>query len=76
MSPILTNMVTQLLKKKPQDPVPHMVQFLEELQGVATPALTAEELVQLEQLRIKHEKLKKQAMSGAVGAGGAQAAAA
>lgn len=48
VSPILTNMVTQLLKKKPQDPVPHMVQFLEELQGVATPALTAEELVQLE----------------------------
>ena len=69
-------MVTQLLKKKPQDPVPHMVQFLEELQGVATPALTAEELVELEQLRIKHEKLKKQAMAGAAGAGGAQTAAA
>jgi len=37
-----------LLKKKPQDPVPHMVQFLEEKQGVATPALTSEELIELE----------------------------
>lgn len=54
--------------------MPHMVQFLEELQGVATPALSAEELVELEQLRIKHERLKKQSMAGAAAAGGAQAA--
>ena len=78
VSPILTNMVSMLLKKKPQDPVsraqarmqvliiavsfaqvPHMVQFLEELQGVATPPLTPEELVELEQLRTKYERLKK-----------------
>ena len=71
MSPILTNMVTHLLKKKPQDPVPHMVQFLEELQGTATPALSAEELVELEQLRIRHDKLKKQSMAGAGGAASA-----
>lgn len=42
-----------------------MVQFLEELQGVATPGLTAEELVELEQLRVKHQKLK--AMQNKVG---------
>ena len=36
-----------------------MVQFLEELQGVATPALSAEEYLELEQLRTKYEKLKK-----------------
>ena len=35
-----------------------------------------EELVELEQLRIKHERLKKQSMAGAAAAGGAQAAAA
>ena len=35
-----------------------MVQFLEELQGVSTSALTNEELVELEQLRVKYEKLK------------------
>ena len=35
-----------------------MVQFLEEMQGVATPSLSADELVELEMLRIKHEKLK------------------
>lgn len=52
-------MVSTLLKKKPQDPVPHMVQFLEELQGTATPALSPEEHLELEQLRIKYEKLKK-----------------
>ena len=48
-----------------------MVQFLEELQGVATPSLSAEELVELEMLRVKHEKLKT--MKNKVG-GGAQAA--
>lgn len=48
VSPILTNMVSTLLKKKPQDPIPHMVQFLEELQGVSTPALSSDELVELE----------------------------
>ena len=48
-----------------------MVQFLEELQGVATPALSAEELVELEQLRIRHEKLKKQSMAGVGGAASA-----
>lgn len=35
-----------------------MVQFLEEMQGVATPSLSAEEIVELEMLRVKHEKLK------------------
>lgn len=47
-------MVSMLLKKKPQDPVPHIVQFLEEMQGVATPGLSADELVELEMLRVKH----------------------
>ena len=36
-----------------------MVQFLEEMQGIATPALTSDELVELEQLRVKHQKLKQ-----------------
>ena len=36
-----------------------MVQFLEELQGTATPALTPEEHLELEQLRSKYEQLKK-----------------
>jgi len=65
VSPILTNMVSMLLKKKPQDPVPHIVQFLEELQGTATPGLTQEEIAELTSLRGKHEKLK--AMMSKVG---------
>ena len=28
--------------------VPHMVQFLEEMQGVATPALNSDEIVEME----------------------------
>ena len=54
-----------------------MVQFLEETQGVATPALSAEEVVELEMLRIKHEKLKalvNKAGTGAQGAAGLQEA--
>ena len=41
-----------------------MVQYLEELQGVATPALSPDEMVELEQLRAKYEKLKKQQRTG------------
>lgn len=54
-----------------------MVQFLEETQGVATAALSAEEVVELEMLRIKHEKLKalvNKAGAGAQGAAGLQEA--
>ena len=36
-----------------------MVQFLEEKQGISTAGLTPEELVELEQLRTKYEKLKQ-----------------
>ena len=42
-----------------------MVQFLEELQGVATPALSKEELIELEQLRHKVEKLKAKSLKPA-----------
>ena len=46
---------------------------MEELQGVSTPPLSAEELVELEMLRVKHEKLK--AMKNKVGSGSQGAAA-
>jgi len=36
-----------------------MVQYLEELKGIATPPLSKEELIELEQLRNKYEKLKQ-----------------
>ena len=36
-----------------------MVQFLDELQGKAEPPLSSEELVELEQLRAKYDRLKK-----------------
>ena len=48
-----------------------MVQFLEELQGVSTPALTSDELIELEQLRAKYERLKKTNTGAATGAAAA-----
>ena len=36
-----------------------MVQYLDELRGVGEPPLSPEELVELEQLRAKYEKLKQ-----------------
>ena len=41
-----------------------MVQYLEELQGVATAPLNSEELIELEQLRVKYEQLKKRSVAG------------
>jgi len=43
---------------------------------VATPALTNEELIELEQLRVKHEKLKQKSSKAAAPVKNIQAAAA
>jgi len=40
-----------MLIKKPDDPIPHMIQFLEDLKGKGTKALTPEEREELEKLR-------------------------
>ena len=58
MTPLLTDMVKFLLKKKPQDPIPYMVEFLSDKMGKGYPELTMEERVELEQLREAHKQLR------------------
>ena len=53
-----------------------MVQFLEEMQGTSTPGLSSEELIELEQLRAKHEKLKHRKVGGQAAAQVSQVSAA
>jgi len=52
-------MVKYLLKKKPNDPIPHIVQFLSEKTGQGHPELTLEERVELENLRKMHQSLQE-----------------
>ena len=50
-------MVAHLLIKKPEDPVPHIIQFLEDKKGVGAKQLSMEEKIHLDRLR---EELKVQ----------------
>ena len=59
LQPLLTQMVKYLMKKKPEDPVPHMVQFLSDQAGQGHPELTMEERIELENLRKIHQSLKE-----------------
>ena len=54
-------MVSDLLLSKPQEPIPHIVQHLQDLQGKGTPPLTKEEKSELHQLRDEVEKLRAKA---------------
>eukprot|EP00347_Sterkiella_histriomuscorum_P007226 403349777 len=55
---ILEKLVAHLLTKKPEDPLPYMIQFLEDMKGVGTAPITAEEREELERLRREQSKLK------------------
>lgn len=58
VAPLLTDLVRYLLKKKPTDPVPHILQFLKDREGLGEPELSADERVELEQLRTHYNQLK------------------
>ena len=58
---VLETMVTSLLITKPDDPVPHIIQFIQDQKGVGAPALTREERMELNQLREEYKKLKTKA---------------
>lgn len=59
VAPLLTEMVRYLLKKKPQDPVPHILQFLKDKAGQGEPEITTEERVELEQLRSMYKQMRE-----------------
>ena len=53
---VLESLVTSLLISKPDDPVPHIIQYLQDKKGVGAPPLSKDEKLELNQLR---EELKK-----------------
>lgn len=54
---ILQDMVAHLLLNKPEEPVPHMTQYLQDLKKCGMPPLTKSERIELDQLRMEHKKL-------------------
>jgi hypothetical protein len=48
---LLQDLVAYLLLNKPEDPIPHMVQFLNEKQGKLIPGLSKDERAELNDLR-------------------------
>jgi hypothetical protein len=48
---ILQNIVAKLLVSKPDEPIPHIIQYLEDAKKQGAPALTKDERVELEGLR-------------------------
>lgn len=55
---VLESLVTSLLISKPDDPVPHIIQYLQDKKGVGAPPLSKEEKIELNQLREELKKLK------------------
>jgi len=55
---VLESLVTSLLITKPDDPVPHIIQYLQDKKGTGAPPLTKEEKFELNQLREELKKLK------------------
>lgn len=55
----LEEMVIYLLARKPDDPIPYMLQFLEEKKGVANKALTSDERQELDSLRSEQKRLEE-----------------
>lgn len=56
---ILQDMVAHLLITKPEEPVPHIIQFLQDSQKQGAPPLTKDERIELDNLREEHAKLKE-----------------
>lgn len=54
---ILQDMVAHLLLNKPDEPVPHMIQFMQEKLKVGAHPLTKDERIELDSLRLEHQKL-------------------
>ena len=53
----LDALATRLIEDRPEDPVPHIVQMLEDMKGIGAPPLTPQERLELDQLRSQHKDL-------------------
>jgi cAMP-dependent protein kinase regulator len=61
ISPILEKLVNRLLVIKPDDPIPYMVQYLEDSKGYGAKPLSKKEAEELARLRRQFESLKAKA---------------
>jgi hypothetical protein len=59
IAPILERVVNKLLKTKPDDPIGHMIHFLEQEKGSHTDTLSKEERAELKELRKKYKHLRQ-----------------
>jgi cAMP-dependent protein kinase regulator len=57
IGPVLEKLVNRLLVIKPEDPIPYMVQYLEDSKGYGAKPLSKKESEELAKLRKKHEVL-------------------
>lgn len=58
VSPTLERLVAHLIHRKPDDPVPYMLHYLEKKKGIAAKPLTNDERIELTLLQIEEDKLK------------------
>lgn len=58
ISPILEKLVNRLLILKPEDPIPYMVQYLEDSKGKGAQPLSKKESEELARLRVQFSKMK------------------
>jgi len=60
---ILQELVAKLLLGKPEDPVPNIIQLLEDSMGNGTKPLSKEEKIELDELKGEYAKLKEKQAS-------------
>lgn len=58
--PTLERLVAHLIHRKPDDPIPYMLHYLEKKKGIASKPLTSSERIELTKLQNEWEKLKTQ----------------
>lgn len=56
---ILQDMVAHLLIHKPEEPVPHIIQFLQDIKKQGAAPLSKEERIDLDHLRSELQRLKE-----------------
>lgn len=59
ISPVLEKLVNRLLIIKPDDPIPYMVQYLEDSKGKGAKALSKKETEELARLRTHFERYRE-----------------
>ena len=59
VTPVLERLVAHLIHRKPEDPIPYMLHYLEKKKGIATKPLNNDERIELTKLQMEVEKLRQ-----------------